>query len=102
MNGLGYFKHKSGYSYDGIFENGIPAKLATKLELTVDESNFDPTKKRFDVFEGATSLFSVTVKSVNNNGEVFEEDGRNIQLLLAIKVELSDKNRYEKQIVTEL
>ncbi len=39
---------------------------------------------------------------INENFVQFSEDDRKIQIMLAIKLDLVDKNQYENQTATEL
>ena len=64
--GLGYFKHFSGYVYEGIFVKGHPANAPSKLTISTDEFN---QNDRLKVHEGKP--FRITVKSKNNNDELF-------------------------------
>jgi hypothetical protein len=102
-NGLGYYKHYTGYTYDGVFENGLPANMATQFSIALDGCPFDKTNRVFELIEGGeASEFKVTVKSISDEGEVFMEDDRRVQIMLAIRIDVADKSQYENQTTTEL
>jgi hypothetical protein len=44
----------------------------------------------------------ITVKCLTEENEVISEDCRLIQLLLAVKIDITDNTIYENQISTEL
>lgn len=71
MNGHGYYKHNSGYSYEGIFENGYPSKMATKLNIIMVETNSPELNEKSKIIEGMQP-FKVTVQSVNDEDQVFQ------------------------------
>ena len=121
MNGFGYYKHFSGYIYEGVFVNGHPVNAPSKLTITIEEIH--PTQnEKFKVTEG--KMFKLAVKSRNDHGELFQgllffcylkygflfrinfvnfsEDGRYIQIKLAVKLDINDKDPYENKHVTEL
>lgn len=102
MNGIGFYKHHSGYIYEGLFENGIPANMGVQLSVSVEGTKLDSARNRYEITEGPTSSFSVRVRTLNENNEIFKEEERPIQLTLGIKCDLSDKKKYENQIFTEL
>jgi hypothetical protein len=68
MNGQAYYKHSSGYSYEGLFENGVPTKGPRKLVISI--LNNIETNDKFKLLEG-NQLFKAKVKVVNEEGEVF-------------------------------
>lgn len=100
MNGLATFKHSSGYYYEGLFSNGIPNKLeSATLNIFVDNECLDADDK-FKIVEGSL-IPRITVKCLNEEHEPLMEDGRVIQLTLAIKIDITDTASYENQIQTE-
>jgi hypothetical protein len=86
MNGSGYFKHFSGYSYDGLFENDLPSKMPTKLTVAVECCNFDKTEKVFELVEGSANQFKVTVKTVNDDGKVFLGKKKNFIFIDSVRI----------------
>ena len=68
MNGDGFYKHSSGYLYEGCFTNGIPTNCCTKLEISV---MMDTDKNgKYQILEGE-QFFKVNVKCLNENNELF-------------------------------
>ena len=66
MNGFGYYKHFSGYVYEGVFVNGQPVNGPTKLHVSADEFK---SNEKFKIYEGKS--FKITVSSKNENDELF-------------------------------
>lgn len=61
FNGHGIFMHSSNYYYEGLFENGIPHNMATKLGISM----------RNTVIEEASSIFDVEVKALTQDDKIF-------------------------------
>jgi hypothetical protein len=68
MNGQGYYKAASGYCYEGVFANGVPKNMSTKLKIEIFDKEGQTSK--FKIVEGKT-LFGIKVVSLNENDEVF-------------------------------
>ena len=101
-SGLGTYKHSCGYFYEGLFFNGLPSKLDTAyLVIAIENENLESPDEKFKIIEG-NQVQKITVKCMNDENEVISEDGRLIQLTLAVKLDISDNTVYENQIVTEL
>lgn len=67
MHGHGYFKQNNGYKYEGLFENGLPAKMGTKLVIF---SNGDSDEKQnLEIYEG--QMFKVTTRVLNDDDLLF-------------------------------
>lgn len=66
MNGHGFYKTFGGYSYEGVFENGLPLKFSTHIVFDFTE------EKKFEIYEGFSSQFKISVKSVNEEDEIFQ------------------------------
>jgi hypothetical protein len=77
MNGHGFYKHSTGYIYDGLFENGLPNKLATKLIASLEGCNLNKAKKSYEIPEGSEFKFKVSVRAVNDNEEIFNGKEKN-------------------------
>jgi hypothetical protein len=124
MNGQGYYKSVSGYCYEGIFVNGIPKDLSSKLKIEFFEKDGQTAvrdKIRLKIIEGKT-LFGIKVVSLNEKDEICKgnltkkflsnynfirielilEDGRKIQLRLAVKLDINTNIKFENEIRTEL
>jgi len=86
-----------------LFFNGLPNKLDTPclvISIENDQTAETPDEK-FKIIEG-TQVQKITVRCINDENEVMCEDGRLIQLTLAVKLDISDNTVYENQIITEL
>lgn len=64
MQGHGYFKQSSGYEYEGLFENGQPANMACKLQISVEEA-----QQHLEIYEGVN--FKLQVMVLNDKNEIF-------------------------------
>ena len=100
MNGLGTFKHSSGYYFEGLFSNGVPSKLETTSLVILIEPECLDSEDRLKLNE-ASPIPRITVKCLNEDQEPLMEDGRLIQLTLAIKIDITDTATYENQVPTE-
>lgn len=98
MNGLGFYKHFSGYVYEGLFVNGMPVNIPNKLNvMSVDE--YSSSENLLKVNEGKN--FRFTVQSQLNDGKLFVEEGRHIQIRLGIKLEIDNTDTYADRVNTE-
>jgi len=66
FRGFGYFKHFTGYIYEGIFVNGHPADAPSKLTISTEAIN---QNEKFKIYEDKP--FRITVKSKNDSDELF-------------------------------
>ncbi|XP_021354202.1 MORN repeat-containing protein 1-like isoform X3 [Mizuhopecten yessoensis] len=76
FHGFGLLKHISGYYYNGEWAFGQPVKVATKIVIKIEENPFI-------IRQGLP--FSVKVECQNDEGEVIEEHGRELRLLVGFK-----------------
>lgn len=71
MHGQGYYKQSGGYEYDGLFENNLPAKMATRLIITIeDHVDLNSKPKNFEIYEGQN--FQVLVRAIDDDGQIFK------------------------------
>lgn len=88
MNGQGYYKSVSGYCYEGIFVNGRPKDMATKLKIEYFEKEGQTVrdKARIKIVEAKT-LFGIKVVSLNDKDEVFKGNLKLGSCFLKIKIQ---------------
>ncbi|XP_052826267.1 MORN repeat-containing protein 1 isoform X2 [Octopus bimaculoides] len=78
INGYGCIKHISGITYTGLWINGLPEKMATKLAFDI----------RMDVLMvDEYEPFDIVVQCKDDEDTIVQEQGRQIEVLLAIKNE---------------
>jgi hypothetical protein len=61
FNGHGIFMHSSNYYYEGLFENGLPFQMASKLAISMKNP----------MIEEASSIFDVEVKALTQDSKIF-------------------------------
>ncbi|XP_005092118.1 uncharacterized protein LOC101861022 isoform X3 [Aplysia californica] len=76
FNGEGTMTHASGIVYQGMWIDGYPVTMATKLVLIVEE-------QPLIIRQGLP--FSVRVECRNDNDEIVPEQGREIQVMAGFK-----------------
>ena len=62
FNGQGTMTHCSGMTYEGLWVNGRPAEMATKMVVTCEE--------KLDVVQGTP--FSIEVNTLDEEGTLIE------------------------------
>ncbi|CAI9715126.1 Hypothetical predicted protein [Octopus vulgaris] len=78
ISGYGCIKHISGITYTGLWINGLPEKMATKLTFGIQMDVLI-----VDEFES----FDIVVQCKDDEDTIIPEQGRQVEILLAIKSE---------------
>ncbi|XP_013400280.1 MORN repeat-containing protein 1-like isoform X3 [Lingula anatina] len=74
FNGEGTMYHCSGFVYEGLWINGEPAQLATKIVLVGTEEG-----NTIEITQGET--FALQIECRTDEGEVVEDQGRELQVI---------------------